>query len=321
VFWREQAERMVRGDDPHPIVAYTLAIFTTFLACAIHWIIPALGSGIVPFATFYASALLSGLFGGYRAGLAAIALGAVIGEWAFVAEDFSIASASGLDIGRMLAFVLVSLLIVWGANYYRGLASRLRQEQAHRKLVIGELTHRLKNKIATVHAVLQQVLRAHPEIFDTVDKRLRLLAATDDLLLDADSKGCALQDVFNAELAPYSMSRIEMSGPPVHLPGKLAVTLALIVHELATNAAKYGALSATSGNVAVAWKVDGNNLTVDWKETGGPSVKLPTRRGFGTHLVVRALATFGGDATADFNPAGLVCQMRCVVPQDSDRLV
>lgn len=313
VRWRDQVRCMVRGDDPHPLVACALAVGTTTLAAVARGIIPSLGVGIVPFATFYASALLSGLFGGYRAGLLAIGLGAIVAEGVFVDESFSFSTITGEYLGRMVAFVAVSLLTVWGANYYRGLASRLRKEQDHRKLVVEELTHRLKNKITIVHVVLQQALREHPEIFETVHQRLRLLAATDDLILEAEGKGCCLNQIFNAELAPYGMTRFDLQGPQVRLPDKLAVILSLVAHELATNAAKYGALSMPQGRIVVSWLFEGKRLTMVWTEINGPRVEAPSRHGFGTRLVTRALATVGGSAEVDFKHAGFVCTMSCAV--------
>jgi two-component sensor histidine kinase len=99
----------------------------------------------------------------------------------------------------------------------------------------------------------------------------------------------------------------------------MAVTMALLVHELATNSAKYGALSAPEGRVSVRWSLSGGVLNVEWQESGGPAVKAPTHRGFGMRLLTGALDRFGGIVETNFEPTGLVCKMRLKLPED-DRI-
>jgi two-component sensor histidine kinase len=106
-----------------------------------------------------------------------------------------------------------------------------------------------------------------------------------------------------------------MRGGPLSLAGKLPSVLSLVAHELATNAAKYGALSAPGGGIDIDWAADGDDIVITWRERGGPAVVAPTRRGFGTSLIERSLAPMRGSARLDFAPSGLVCRLRFARPK------
>ena len=134
-------------------------------------------------------------------------------------------------------------ITIWGIEHYRSIApqqreiaKRLIQEEEYRKLVVDELQHRLKNKVSTIHAVLHQVLQDQPQIWASIDQRMRALSATDDLIAQVDGSGCDIKDLLLSELGPYGHVRFTLNGDPLFLPAKLAVSLALIFHELATNA-------------------------------------------------------------------------------------
>src|SRR5262249_51077766 len=125
-----------------------------------------------------------------------------------------------------------------------------------------------------------------------------------------------INDLLVAELSPYDTTRIALEGEPLVLPGKLAVTLALIFHELATNAAKYGALSLSAGHVRISWTAAGRRIEVAWVETGGPKVIAPTRRGFGTKLFRHALDPFHGIIETKYQADGLICSISCSLPDE-----
>jgi two-component sensor histidine kinase len=191
---------------------------------------------------------------------------------------------------------------------------RIDAEQQFRKRTVEELAHRLRNKVATIQAVLLFQLSAHPRLRDEALARLRALAQTDELIIAAQGRGAGLREVILTEVRPYDVSRVSAHGSDVFLEPKLALTMALLFHELATNAAKYGALSDAKGHVTIRWSATGGRLNIEWRESGGPEVSEPLRRGFGTKLVVGALAAFGGKAEAAFEPTGLVVQMNVVLP-------
>lgn len=181
-------------------------------------------------------------------------------------------------------------------------------------LMVNELNHRVKNTLATVQAIASQTLRgSDATIRRTLEGRLMALAAAHDVLTRESWEGASLDDVVSGALAPFGSlegGRIQVSGPLLRLWPRAALALAMGLHELSTNALKYGALSAGSGQVEIRWEVTQGasaQLRLAWTERGGPPVAVPAKRGFGTRLVERSLAQdLGGVARvcASTIPAG-----------------
>jgi PAS domain S-box-containing protein len=232
-------------------------------------------------------------------------------EYTFVFADGRVhtllSSAAPLqdDAGRIVGAVSVGLDIT----------ERKRAEE-QRVLLVHELNHRVKNTLATVQAIAVQSLRGtgSPEAArDTFTARLMALAAAHDVLTRESWEGADLVDVAAGAVEPHRVAgsdRFELSGPSVRLTPSMALSIAMALHELATNAAKYGALSNESGRITLAWRVDGATLRLEWREHGGPPVTAPTRRGFGTRLIERGLsAELGGEVRLAFEPDGVVCTM------------
>jgi PAS domain S-box-containing protein len=196
--------------------------------------------------------------------------------------------------------------------------------QQHQLLLIHELNHRVKNILAMVQAIANQTLSnaATPEAAQqALDLRLQALARAHDVLTRESWNGADLADIVVGAVAPYETSpglRVRLSGPPARLAPKAAVTMALVVHELATNAVKYGALSADGGWVSLAWTAapapGGSNLQLTWTEHGGPPVRPPGRKGFGARLITYSLAAEQGSAELIYAPEGLQCRMVLFTP-------
>ena len=161
------------------------------------------------------------------------------------------------------------------------------------KLMIDELNHRVKNTLATVQSIAMQTARSHedPRSFaETFQSRILSLSHTHDLLTRSHWEGADLREVLEHETTAHGLHRLTLNGPNVALDPAMAVSLGMIFHELATNAAKYGALSSGDGRVLVDWSVANQThpqLGIVWRETGGPSVTVPERRGFGSRLIER----------------------------------
>jgi two-component sensor histidine kinase len=264
-------------------------------------------------AVFFATAVC-----GFRFGFATALWGGVLG----LAINFSDATADTARVVLLVIFWIVAALTIWGVAHYRGMVAqqreisrRLIQEEGYRKLVVEELQHRAKNKLSTIHAVLHQVLHNQPQVWSVIDHRLRALSVTDDLILRADGNGCDIGDLLRSELGPYGHVRFTLNGEPLFLPAKLAVSLALIFHELATNAGKYGAFSSPRGLLQVSWTRAEDRLTITWDETEGPAVQDVGAAGFGTRLLKSALTPFDGRTEVAYLKTGVHCTMQCRIPR------
>ncbi|MEP7239715.1 MAG: PAS domain-containing protein [Devosia sp.] len=192
--------------------------------------------------------------------------------------------------------------------------------EAQQRVVSAELHHRIKNTLAMVAAIATQTLRGD----DIADRRndfsarLAALAGAHDMLMTATWSSAPLRSVVESAVEPHrSMHRrIEVSGPQVDLSPRQALSMALAVHELATNAVKYGALSVDGGRVDISWSTDGvgadgaAQFVFAWRESGGPPVVLPSRKGFGSRLISKVLpGDFRGEVQVDYAPGGMVCTL------------
>jgi two-component sensor histidine kinase len=301
--------------------AYLTATVLVVAASLARWGLGFIGQPLLPFTTYYPAILFATYIGGLGVGYYAAVLAGLIGWWAFLPPYlafFVLKPKAGLEI---LTYIAACGFIIWGANSYRRLvrnsrdvATQLQDEEKLRKVAVDELGHRLKNKIATIQSIVSYQLRGHPELRDAIVDRLIALSRTDDLIMAAQGQGADLRDLLATELGAYEVSRVLMAGPAVFLPAKVALTMALLVHELATNAAKYGALSTDSGVVALHWSVSDRVLELEWRETGGPSVLAPTRRGFGLRLISGAMDQFHGSTETTFESSGVVCKVKAILP-------
>lgn len=190
---------------------------------------------------------------------------------------------------------------------YRDITTAKTAEERQRWLV-AELDHRVKNNLATVRAIAAQTLNGSPERTAFLG-RLSALAEAHDLLADHYWENVDFADLVAQVLAAYPADRVATQGPTLAVSPPAAQTLALALHELATNAAKHGALSSETGRVDVGWSIEGEgepSLQLDWVEGGGPPVAPPTRAGFGTDVIQGSIAfELGGTAELRFLPAGL----------------
>lgn len=180
------------------------------------------------------------------------------------------------------------------------------------KLMIDELNHRVKNTLATVQSIAMQTARSNtdPRAFaESFQARLMALSHTHDLLTRSHWEGADLADILRHETEAHEMHRISANGPHVSLGSASALSLGMIFHELATNAAKYGALSSPGGRVIVDWSIANQTdrrLTLEWTEIGGPAVHPPERRGFGSRMIERNVRhDLAGEVELRYAPQGL----------------
>jgi two-component sensor histidine kinase len=198
----------------------------------------------------------------------------------------------------------------WAACERSGVS---RPEKEH--LLMREISHRAKNMLSVVDAIAHQTATRNPEDFvERFSERIQALAANQDLLVRNEWQGVDVGDLVRAQLAPFAGligSRIAVHGPKLRLKPASAQAIGLALHELATNAGKYGALSTDAGRVNVCWGTDGD-ITMSWTEREGPPVSPPERRGFGT-IVMQTMAerSVDGKIDLDFAPSGVTWRLTC----------
>src|SRR6185295_13814827 len=195
---------------------------------------------------------------------------------------------------------------------------RKRAEETQR-LLINELQHRVKNSLASVQAIMQHTLRStsSPEQFATsFSGRIQSLSRVHSLLSNTQWQGADMRDVIRDQLCsgPADETRVIAWGPGIQLAPQIALHLALIVHELGTNSAKYGALASPEGHVSISWKLADNQLQLHWTERGGPPVKAPSRYGFGMTLIEQSAQAEGGSANMIVEADGIAWDIALPVP-------
>ncbi|MBB3018986.1 PAS domain S-box-containing protein [Microvirga lupini] len=190
--------------------------------------------------------------------------------------------------------------------------------QEHQQLLINELNHRVKNTLATVQSVASQTLRnaeSTEQAKEALEARLFALSRAHDVLTRENWEGADLYDIVEQAVAPYSSrgeDRLHLEGARVRVPPRMALALAMALQELATNAVKYGALSNETGVIRITWSVQPDDsrprLHLTWEESGGPAVRPPSRRGFGSRLIERSLSQdLDGTAQIAFPATGVIC--------------
>lgn len=211
-----------------------------------------------------------------------------------------------------------------------GSAANVSEQKAteeRKNLLLGEMRHRARNLVAIIDAIGRQSMpRDKPEVtqfFEAFMGRMRALLDTADAVLSSEHRMADLRAVADTALAPFvngDAPRVNVQGPPVLVSENAAGNLALALHELATNATKYGALSRAEGSVALSWNVESvpggrHNVALEWRERGGPQVAPPSREGYGSRVIKNALRGSGSDVALEFRPEGVHCRIKFALPQ------
>jgi two-component sensor histidine kinase len=215
----------------------------------------------------------------------------------------------------LLTAAVGGLMLVIGLSFAIRMATRIARAETLHNLLIDELNHRVKNTLATVQSLSSQTFRssADAEARNKFAARLASLGSTHDILSAQKWGSADIREVVDKVLEPYQGAaprRIRIAGPELHLSARCVVMLSMALHELATNAAKYGALSTPDGRVFVAWEIEEKTgekrVELRWREVGGPDVTVPTRHGFGSTLIEKGFpAQLGGHASIAYEPTGV----------------
>jgi two-component sensor histidine kinase len=195
------------------------------------------------------------------------------------------------------------------------------------RFLMNEVNHRSKNMLSVVMAIAQQTVASNPTEFVTVfSNRVQALAVNHDLLIKSQWRSVEIFDLIRGQLAHFGDlvgTRVSLDGPPLRLSSSAAQSIGMVIHELSTNAAKYGALLEDAGWIGIDWRVEdnGTGFSIGWTENGGPPVKAPTHRGFGTTVVTKMIERgLNGKTRLDYAPSGLVWRLDCPVKNVQEQL-
>jgi two-component sensor histidine kinase len=284
----------------------------------------------VPFGFLFPMILLATLMGRWLGGLTCFLLGGTV-IWfrirpGLVEGGFLDAQTPAILILYLLAGGTMLLIAVAYRREHQALvreqALRADAETEHQRLLAQELSHRIKNMLATIQAIAAQTLKT-PGVDEAARKvfedRLVALARAHDLLTSVEWTGVPLDQLVSTALSPFEDGhRFQIDGPALLLPPRQAIAFALALHELATNALKYGALASAKGHVQIGWQPEGAGFRLSWLEQDGPPVAAPDREGFGMRLLKRNLASeISGEIRIDYAPAGVRCEI--IAPLLSDQ--
>ncbi len=218
--------------------------------------------------------------------------------------------------GILVAIVLCAGLIFVSFGFATQMAGWLARAELDRESLIAELNHRVKNTLSVVQAIVNQTFRTRADaatIQKALDTRIVALARAHDVLSDRNWQGASLRETAELVLQPYLLgeARVRLEGPEVKLSPRVSVVIALVLNELVTNAAKYGALQTAAGEIELRWFAPkSGEMVLSWRERGGPSVVPPAQKGFGTQFIERCVTgDLQGSIEMSFAPGGLACIM------------
>jgi len=301
-------QRLSEKFPPRSPSAYLFAlgavVVTTVARVALGWF-----DVTLVYVTYFPAVMLVALISGPLVATAASFMSAIAAWWFFLLPRHQFGVPSRSDIGSAVLFLACCGLMIWVAQLYRRTLARLNENERQRTLVVSELEHRGKNTFAVVESIVRSSLEELPDRAATIAGRIRAVSITNDIINRSPEHRSTILAILQREVEPHGMHRLVSSGDGVELEANVARAMALVVHELVTNAVKYGALSQDGGTVSVRWQCDGRAVQLDWREQGGPPVQPPERFGFGSKLVTRTMRMLGGSVEPEFRPEGLVCRL------------
>lgn len=253
--------------------------------------------------------LATGLLAGVPSAVGAAIVSCVIVYWAFTAPFFQFKWLIASDQIAFALFELAAGCTILLAHWCRVILGRLRRAQVTNEMIARELQHRGRNTFAILEVIVQKSLPRDTAAAADILGRMRAVQYANELLIKPAAHTIALQTLLEHEFVAFGIERLAMRGPPLELSAETARHLVLIFHELATNAAKYGALSNAAGRVIVTWRRAGADTELRWREQGGPRPEASGRQGFGSKLLAQCVNTLGGRIETSYDPQGLVCTL------------
>jgi len=262
------------------------------------------------FATYFPAILAAGLLAGIPAAVGVTIASTFIMRLFFVPPYLRSASQNYGEYIDFLMYLISAALTIAFAHYCRVVLNRLHKRNHTNEILARELQHRSKNVCTVLDVIVRKSLVDDPERAKKVFGRIKAMMYANELLTASQPQLLTLKQLLVEAFTPHGEDRLEAFGPEISIDPETARHLILLVHELVTNAAKYGALSQLSGRVFIEWRVDKETIVLKWKEGGGPRIDLPKRQGFGSQLVAACIQALSGSMQQDFAPDGFACSIR-----------
>lgn len=289
--------------------AFLLAAAAVTVSSAIMFFFAKVLGANVYFAPYIPAVLIVSMFAGVFAATFATVVSALVVWWTCFPPSSSFGPLTTSNLSNLGLFALGAGMMIWLGHVFRSALSRAIQREQEKELLIGELLHRAGNTLAVVSSIVRATLKDDQEKADVIGGRLQAVLKADELIIRSNEYP-DLRSLLRSEFQPYLIEqRVEMHGQRFELPAKVARNLALVFHELTTNAVKYGSLSTAQGRLRISWEPKDGMVAVQWDEFDGPSISEPTRLGQGSRLIRAALAEVNGSVKKEFLATGLSCRI------------
>ena len=289
-----------------------LALLCAAAGTGVRLLLQPLVHDLIPVIVFYPFVLVASIWGGTLSALTTLVLGAVIADYLWLPPKGSF--TLNLDSATtLIAFVVVCLFGIFMARLLRALVEVHVESEERAILFSHEIRHRANNLLGVVQAISAQTARGATSVADhqaVFSNRLQALARAQQLLSEHLDAPPDLRAFLLSVIEPFGAARFQIEGPTITVPLYLGSSCALLLHELCTNATKYGALSVPDGVVSIRWQTANDRVDLEWRELNGPPVAPPVRTGFGSRLLKTAFPAEYGNAAVAFEPDGVRCTLR-----------
>ena len=260
------------------------------------------------FAIYVPAILATGLLAGIPAAIGATIASVLITFWAFMPPFFEFKWPSEVEQINILLNAIPYFITVYFAHLCRVVLQRFRRSELNNRVLAKELEHRGRNIFSVLEVIVRKTLADNPERANSIIGRLKSIRYSNELLT-GEPQSIGIKDLLQQEFAAYGANRVHTRGSDFDIGPESARHLILLFHELATNAAKHGSLSCPNGQVFVDWHDTSGDIALTWKECGGPSVKPPNIRGFGSQLLDTCIKSLSGTKQENFGPDGYSCTL------------
>lgn len=296
------------GLRPGSLGGISFALACVCLATTIRILLGEVGPESAAFAPYYSATLVIALVCGWISAAISAFLGGILAYFLFLLPDKDLARGAATEAISLGLYAASSIIIIWAAESHRRLMRLLQDQDQFRRLLSNELAHRVKNTLAVVQTIVRYSVHDQPELRSKLCARIAALAETNDVLMHQQSQGTFLH-LIERELAHFGSSRVHVSGTDFGCRRETLTLLSLLIHELATNAAKYGAFATPTGELYLDWSLVSTRLDLEWRECGVTSISPPQSKGFGSKLLEAVAKRFNGSVHLELTDGGLRCKL------------